>query len=91
MQIGKWSQRLIAILGALFFVSLGILFVLGMDKARGDQNLASDSNVLKIHVSESGLYQIDFKLLETILRGVESFSADSLYGGWRASPILSRG
>jgi hypothetical protein len=78
MQFGKWSQRLIAILGALIFVALGILFVLGVDNSRNNQKPATNSSVLKILVDETGLYQVDLIDLESLSQDIESLSADNL-------------
>ncbi len=78
MQFGKWSLRLIAILGALIFVALGILFVLGIDNSRSDQDLATNSSVLKLHVDKTGLYQVDITDLEGPFQDNKLLSADFL-------------
>ncbi|MFN2187236.1 MAG: hypothetical protein ACK2T3_00555, partial [Candidatus Promineifilaceae bacterium] len=58
MQFGERSLRFVSLLGALLLLTIGIGFVLAMERSRDIQTASYASGALKIHVDEDGLYRI---------------------------------
>jgi len=79
MQSGKWSHRLVGIFGAVLLVALSIALIVALNNSRNDYSGAEPSDLVKIHVYETGLYQVSSEDLVAFNQANNRFSSENLH------------
>lgn len=88
MQSRKWSYGLIGVLGViLLFASAAFVFLNLSNSNSNNQRDGSSNESVKIHVRETGLYELDLEDLRSFNKAIDEVSAQTLHLSHQGNPV----
>ena len=88
MQFRKWSYWLIGLLGVILLVVLAAFLFQKLSNSSGsDPRGGSSTETVKIHVDETGLYELDLESLRSSNEALEELSVESLNLSHQGNPV----